>query len=119
MGILVGLKLKIHIMTKFTFILTLLLFAFTVNAQELVVKDILTPPTKQIKQSIQKRSKVWIPAQWNIENNQYVWSEGKWENKKVGQVFISGGWEKAKGGFVWTEGYWKNISINKWMAIYS
>ena len=106
-------------MKKITFIITLLLFAFTVNAQELVVKDILTPPSKQIKQSIQKRSQVWIPAQWNIENNQHIWTEGHWTDKKTGQVFISGQWEKSKEGFIWKEGYWKQISMDKWMSIYS
>ena len=106
-------------MKKITFIITLLLFAFTVNAQELVVKDILTPPSKQIKQSIQKRSQVWIPAQWNIENNQHIWTEGHWTDKKTGQVFISGQWQKSKKGFIWKEGYWKKIPMDKWMSIYS
>ena len=106
-------------MKAFKFILILLAFVFKVNAQQLVVKDILIPPTKQINQTIQKRSQVWIPAQWIIDNNQHIWSEGYWENKKLGQVFISGQWKKSAGGFIWEEGYWKKISMDKWMLIYS
>ena len=107
-------------MKKFNLIIICLL-TFTVNtsAQELVLKEKLEPPTIESKQTLQKRSEVWIPGQWIIENNTHKWVNGYWELKKMGQVYICGKWKKIKQGYVWETGYWKSISMNQWISLYS
>ena len=86
---------------------------------QIIVLEIPQPPIEEFRQTIQKRSYVWIPAQWKFEANQYKWVPGFWERKKIGYVFVSGKWIEKNRGYVWKSGYWKKINLNKWMMIYS
>ena len=84
-----------------------------------VLAEKLEMPEKLVKQTLQKRSLIWIDGQWKIENNQYIWVSGHWETKKIGYIFINGKWEQTSKGWVWEEGYWKKIDFNKWMSLYA
>ena len=81
--------------------------------------DKLEMPEKVVKQTLQKRSEIWIDGQWKIENNKYIWVSGHWKTKKIGYVFVNGKWNKSSKGWTWTEGYWKEIELNKWMNLYA
>ena len=104
--------------------LTLFTLFFTVSTVLLsqsggpVVKNIIDAPINY-KQTIQKRSHIWIKGQWEIINNQYNWKEGYWAVKKPGFVFVDGYWKKHKNGWQWILGYWKEIDINKWISLNS
>ena len=84
-----------------------------------VLAEKLEVPEKIVKQTLQKRSLIWIDGQWKVENNKYIWVSGHWETKKIGYVFINGKWNKSSKGWTWTEGYWKKIELNKWMNLYA
>ena len=84
-----------------------------------VLAEKLEMPEKIVKQTLQKRSLMWIEGQWEVENNKYVWVSGHWETKKVGYVFVNGKWTKKAKGWIYTEGYWKKIELNKWMNLYA
>ena len=85
----------------------------TAQNQGPVLAEKLEMPEKIVKQTLQKRSLMWIEGQWTIENNQYIWVSGHWATKKIGYVFINGQWSKKSKGWTWTNGYWKKININK------
>ena len=87
--------------------------------EQIIVLEIPKPPSEEVRQTIQKRSYVWIPAQWKLEEEKYTWVPGFWERKKVGYVFVSGNWIEKGRGYIWKNGYWKKINLNKWMMIYS
>ena len=84
-----------------------------------ILVEKLDVPEKIVKQTLQKRSLIWIKGQWKIENNQYVWISGHWTQKKIGFVFVDGKWSKKSKGWIWEEGYWKQIGINQWMNLYA
>ena len=84
-----------------------------------VLAEKLEMPEKLVKQTLQKRSLIWIDGQWKVENNKYIWVSGHWETKRIGYVFIDGKWKKTSKGWVWTDGYWKKIDLNKWMTLFA
>ena len=84
-----------------------------------ILAEKLDVPEKIVKQTLQKRSLIWIKGQWKIENNQYIWISGHWTQKKIGFVFVDGKWSKKAKGWRWEEGYWKQIGINQWMNLYA
>tara|TARA_A100001011_G_C14214261_1_gene801291 strand:- start:425 stop:757 length:333 start_codon:yes stop_codon:yes gene_type:complete len=101
----------------FSFIFTT--FLCVGQTKEIVVLEKLTPPTKVVKQTLQKRAFIWIQGQWNIIEDRYVWRDGYWTPKKKGYVFVNGKWQSHKKGWVWNQGYWKKIDLKKWNSIYS
>ena len=103
-------------------ITTLILFFFNINlmkAEGPLVKQKLIAPTKEKKQTLQKRTLTWIEGQWEIVNNKYEWIPAHWTKKRIGYVFVSGKWIEKNNGWRWKEGYWKKISLNKWMSLYN
>ena len=91
----------------------------TAQNQGPVLAEKLEIPEKIVKQTLQKRSLMWIEGQWKVENNQYIWVSGHWATKKIGYVFVNGKWNQNSKGWMWTEGYWKQIELNKWMNLYA
>ena len=91
----------------------------TAQNQGPVLAEKLEIPEKIVKQTLQKRSLMWIEGQWKVENNQYIWVSGHWATKKIGYVFVNGKWSQNSKGWMWTEGYWKQIELNKWMNLYA
>ncbi|MBF25527.1 MAG: hypothetical protein CMP49_03295 [Flavobacteriales bacterium] len=83
------------------------------------LKEQLSPPNQEFKQTLQKRSQIWIKGQWAIVNNTYVWVKGHWETKRAGFVFVDGNWIKKSNGWTWKEGYWKKIDMNKWLNLHT
>jgi len=118
-------NLKLNSTKKFTRIVAvgiIVLGSMTIsNAQNEgpILAEKLEMPEKLVKQTLQKRSLIWIDGQWKIENNKYIWVSGHWEAKKIGYVFINGKWIKKSKGWMWTDGYWKKIDLNKWMNLYA
>ena len=111
-------SMKTYLKNIATFFFFIPFLTFSQENQTIVL-EIPQPPSEEVRQTIQKRSYVWIPAQWKFEANQYKWVPGFWERKKVGYVFVSGRWIEKSQGYVWKNGYWKKINLNKWMMIYS
>ena len=91
----------------------------TAQTQGPVLAEKLEMPEQNVKQTLQKRSLIWIDGQWKVENNKYIWVSGHWKTKKIGYVFVNGKWNKSSKGWVWTDGYWKEIELNKWMNLYA
>ena len=83
-----------------------------------VVENIIDSP-RSYRQTIQKRSHIWVKGQWEIINDQYMWKDGYWVVKKPGFVFVDGYWKKHINGWQWILGYWKEIDINKWLNLHS
>ena len=83
------------------------------------MQEKLSPPEKNIVQTLQKRSLTWIEGQWITVDGNYNWQTGHWTEKKIGYVFINGKWSKSNKGWQWQDGYWKKININKWITLYS
>tara|TARA_B100000902_G_C27120171_1_gene818241 strand:+ start:266 stop:592 length:327 start_codon:yes stop_codon:yes gene_type:complete len=94
-------------------------YLFANSSDGLILKEQLTPPVKECKQTLQKRSYIWIKGQWDIINNNYIWVDGHWESKRFGYVFIDGEWNKKSNGWIWKKGYWKKIDMNKWLNLYT
>jgi hypothetical protein len=84
-----------------------------------ILAEKLEMPEKLVKQTLQKRSLIWIDGQWKVEDNKYIWVSGHWETKRIGYVFIDGKWKKTSKGWIWTDGYWKKIDLNKWMTLFA
>ena len=84
-----------------------------------LLKEKLISPELVKKQTVIKRSFVWIDSQWNFEKDSYKWISGHWLLKKPGYVFINGYWNKKSNGWTWTNGYWKKIDMHKWRKLYS
>ena len=68
----------------------------TAQNQGPVLAEKLEIPEEIVKQTLQKRSLMWIEGQWEIENNQYIWVSGHWATKKIGYVFVNGKWTKTR-----------------------
>ena len=99
---------------------TLSIFFITFcSADGPILKEKLTNPEEYKRQTLQKRSFIWIDGQWEVDNNTYKWVSGHWVPKRMGYVFINGTWEKKSNGWTWKEGYWKKINMNKWINLYS
>ena len=106
--------------TTITTTVFLILLNFNiVKANGPIIKQKLSNPDKEIKQTLQKRAFTWITGQWKFVNNKYEWIPAHWTQKKMGYVFIGGKWIQKNNGWIWQEGYWKKINMKKWMILYN
>tara|TARA_B100000427_G_scaffold324620_1_gene330066 strand:- start:436 stop:759 length:324 start_codon:yes stop_codon:yes gene_type:complete len=107
-------------MKQFLLIIIIILINTPIaKAEGPFLQEKLSPPEKNITQTLQKRSLTWIEGQWVTVDNKYKWKPGHWTSKKIGHVFINGKWSKSNKGWQWKDGYWKKININTWINLYS
>ena len=50
---------------------------------------------------------VWVPGNWQWQQNAYGWRQGYWERERRDYAYAPGRWVRADGGWRWVEPNWK------------